>query len=418
MGKFKSAKRPAVPQSQQGLSRREAVHGLCVVTGAAGALCLNATSSGCKKEEPPTGPDMPLPPAPEPARDNLGSQARTRGLESLRAAIDFLWRQQADDGGIPSRVYEVLKSGQSTTPLVLLTLLQVPAEVVPIDEARANRAMDNLLRRLDRRGAIGFEREIPDYPCYATSMALSCAATMQRAQWKQNWAPAIAWLESQQFKAERGWDGHPALGGWGMGSEAPRVPPEPGHVDLSMTRRCLEALHSCGYERDSSAFLLARDFVLRCQGPRGGFIYSPVLARLNKGEKLDGTPMGYGSATTDGLLALLALGYPPNHPEVLRGVEVLRTMHQPHENPGIGRKIFQAFREALKGYYRAGASCVFHILGGPVGWRDAMVTAIADEQRSDGSWLNKNRLQNEDDPLVATTHSVLALSKALSGGGG
>ena len=389
---------------------------LCALPWTAGAMTLASTGAGCKKEEPPTGPDMPLPPAEPPARDLLHSPQRTQAIESLRAAIDFLWRQQTDDGAIPSRVYEVLQSGQSTTPFVLLSLLQVPPEVFPLDRARADRAMDNMLGRIDRRGAIGFQWDVPDYPSYATSMAISCAATLARPNWKQSWARSMAWLDAQQFKLEAGWEGHPALGGWGMGSATALTPPEAGHVDLSMTRRCVEALKASGYGRDHKTLVASRDFVLRCQGPQGGFIYSPVLGRLNKGAALNGAPMGYGSATTDGLLALLALGYPRNHPDVLRGLQLLHSMHRPHENPGVGPNILQGFREALKGYYRAGASCVFEALGGPAGWRDAMVEAITVEQRRDGSWLNKNRLQNEDDPLVATAHSVLALSKVLAGG--
>ena len=44
----------------------------------------------------------------------------------LRRAVDYLWAQQAEDGGFHSATYGLLRSGQSLTPFVLNALLSVP----------------------------------------------------------------------------------------------------------------------------------------------------------------------------------------------------------------------------------------------------------------------------------------------------
>jgi hypothetical protein len=45
---------------------------------------------------------------------------------ALARAAAYLWQQQADDGGWHSHTYGLLRSGQSLTPFVLGTLLDVP----------------------------------------------------------------------------------------------------------------------------------------------------------------------------------------------------------------------------------------------------------------------------------------------------
>ena len=66
-----------------------------------------------------------------------------------------------------------------------------------------------------------------------------------------------------------------------MGGER-RTPPDTGHVDLSMTRYVLEALHAAGVPASHRIFEQARVYVERCQNfdPKqpdavdGGFFFS------------------------------------------------------------------------------------------------------------------------------------------------
>ena len=73
----------------------------------------------------------------------------------------------------------------------------------------------------------------------------------------------------------------------------------------------------------------------------------------------------------------------------------------------------RALAEGMKGYYRAGAATVFQRFSGPKGWRLGLLDAVVAEQRNGGYWLNKNRLLNEDEPLVATLLAIQALGGVL-----
>jgi hypothetical protein len=74
----------------------------------------------------------------------------------------------------------------------------------------------------------------------------------------------------------------------------------------------------------------------------------------------------------------------------------------------------EAFAEAMRGYYRAGAARCFARWGGPEGWRSQLAMAIVAEQHQDGGFRGTNRLQKEDDPIIATSFAVQALAAALS----
>ena len=47
---------------------------------------------------------------------------------ALPHAVEYLWSQQASDGGWHSRTYGLLRSGQALTPFVLDALLQAEAQ--------------------------------------------------------------------------------------------------------------------------------------------------------------------------------------------------------------------------------------------------------------------------------------------------
>jgi hypothetical protein len=199
-----------------------------------------------------------------------------------------------------------------------------------------------------------------------------------------------------------------------MGTRALRTPPNAGHVDLSMTRRVVEGLRAVGLPPDDTSLVEAHGFALRCQTRDGSFLYSPVELALNKGRREpDGRLRGYGSATTDGLLCLAALGL-TNGEAFERGRAWLLAHHRNDRNPGLEGGPMEPFAEAMRGYYRAGAAHCFARWGGPEGWRPALAQALLTEQHPDGHFRNPNGLQKEDDPIIATSFAAQALA-ALRG---
>jgi hypothetical protein len=339
---------------------------------------------------------------------------RLRAEESIRRAADWLWDQQRKNGVFPSSTYGLMRDGQSLTPFSLLALLQIDPQLYPLPFEKSGKALVRMVTMSMPAGALGMANATLDYPCYSTGMMLTCLGLLKPDGWAQAADLSATWLRGQQFRSAAGWKDHPAQGGWGLGSRTKRVPPDAGHVDLSMTRVVLEGLRAAKIPPGDPTIAEAADFVARCQTPDGSFVYSPVELALNKGVRgEDGRSRGYGSATTDGLLAWIALGRAGDDSALRSAAEWLRLHHRVDRNPGLDGSPMEAFALAMRGYYRAGAAECFMLTGGPAGWREELCEALGAEQRPDGSWKNDNPLQKEDDPIIATGFAIRSLAAAL-----
>jgi hypothetical protein len=313
-----------------------------------------------------------------------------RDTSPLARAARWLWSEQSDDGGWHSKTYGLLRSGQSLTPFVLDALLSVPYEIAAVDKA-----FEFLKRNTNAGGSLGLsDSAAPDYPNYATGLAIRVAARLKRDA--SSW---IACLRAQQFTEENGWTpSDPAYGAWGMGGDR-RRPPEPGHVDLAMTRYVLEGLSAAGLPSFDPAMQKAQVYLDRCQNPDGGFFFSTVNLDTNKAGDLNGKYRSYGTTTCDGLLALRAAGVPPTDPRIARAQEWLKKNHLEERAPGFDLEPARmGWSDGLRFYYAAAVTRAMPQL--PV---------QLPQQRDDGSFANKNNLVKEDDPLIATAFALRVL---------
>lgn len=342
---------------------------------------------------------------------------------AIRRAVGFLWDAQDADGGWHSRTYGLLRSGQSLTPFVLDALLQVPPDLVPLPAEKVDRALAFLRRHIGADGAVGCsDPMLQDYPNYATALAAQAFCSAHRPGWEPSAAALVACLRRQQFTEDGDWTPEdPAYGAWGMGGQ-PRLPPDPGQVDLSMTRHVLEALRAARAADDDPAFVKARAFLRRCQNfdphdatADGGFFFSPVVLGANKAGHDGQRYRSYGSATADGILALLAAGASEDDPRVKAAVNWLVT-HHPRDGspPGFEGTRTGFAPEGLRFYYAAAAARVlrrFRVASTAGGddWRAHLVEDWVRDQRPDGSWANATVFMKEDDPLIATALAVTAL---------
>jgi hypothetical protein len=326
-------------------------------------------------------------------------------------AARFLWERQADDGGWHSDTYGLLRSGQSLTPFVLGVLLRTPG-VDPRD-LRVEKAIAFVRSKTDAEGGLGrADPSLEDYPTYATSLAASALARVGGRD--ADVARFASWLRSRQFSPESGWErDHPAHGAWGIGGPV-RRPPHTGHLDLSMTRHALQALADSGATPEDPAVRAAVVFLDRLRGRDGGFHFSTVVLEANKAGPDGDSFRSYGTATADGLLALLACGAPATDPRVRGALSWLVREHRSDAVPGFPGGEPRRWEGAMKGYYRAAAAEAFHRLGvaeAPAGrdWRSDLEAALRAEQAEDGSFRDASFLMKEDDPLIATTLSLSAL---------
>ena len=331
-------------------------------------------------------------------------------------AAAYLWSRQEADGGWHSHTYGLLRSGQALTPFVLDALLGVPERFYPQPREKVDRAIAFIRTNTQATGALGTaDRDVPDYPNYATALAVSSLCHARRAGWEAQIAPMVAYLRLQQFTEQNGWRPQdPAYGAWGMGGDR-RTPPGTGHVDLSMTRYVLDALRDAGATDSDPAFTAARVFVERCQNfdpnhpddSDGGFFFSTTEADTNKAGRDGKHFRSYGTTTADGILALLASGYLSTGPRVIAARRWLTSHHRDMDVPGFTGQAYQRWPRGLAFYYSASSARAFHELR--MSPSDGVIQGLHRSQRADGSWSNPENLVKEDDPLIATPFGLRAL---------
>jgi hypothetical protein len=324
-----------------------------------------------------------------------------RANAPLKAAAQYLWSQQGEDGGFHSSTYGLLRSGQSLTPFVLVALLGVSYGESNAPRGAVERALSFMKANTNTDGVLGLMDETAaDYPNYATALALCAMIKAQRPGYEKVIESMVAQLRAQQFSEAGGWASRDApYGGWGMGGAIHR-PPEAGHVDLSMTRHVLEALQISGVPPSDPVMSRAQIFLERSQNPDGGFYFSPVNPEINKAGGSGGGYASYGTATADGVLALRAAGVPDGDPRIAKAITWLKGHHQPDRAPGFDDGTGEPWGSGLRFYYAHAISRALPSL-----------TVELPPQSSDGSFRNSVNLVKEDDPLIATTFAIYVMGR-------
>jgi len=331
---------------------------------------------------------------------SLGACSRSDdSLLPLRRAVEFLWSNQAENGGFPSHKYGLLRSGQSLTPFILDALLEVSETVVPRNVAGIDKAIDFIRQNTNKDGALGLNDSAnDDYPNYATGLAVKAMVRAQRPGWKEAISPMVQCLRAQQFTEQNGWKPADApYGAWGMGGPI-HHPPDAGHVEISMTRHVLEGLAAAGVGATDPAMKSAVVYLNRCQNSDGGFYFSTVNLETNKAGETNGRPNSYGTTTCDGILALRAAGVPITDDRSRKAMDWVRSHHILDGAPGFDKPPYQSWRLGLRFYY--GAAVAEAMPGLPV---------LLPPQKQDGSFANSNNQVKEDDPLIATAFAVRVL---------
>jgi squalene-hopene/tetraprenyl-beta-curcumene cyclase len=372
-------------------------------------------------------------------------RSRTEGLEArvdraLGAAMRSLIAAQSPDGAWRSPTYGVFKDGLSLSPAVLKAVAFGP-DVAGSAAARRLGA-GYLIARVRADGSIDDGPSGRTYPVYTASAAVMALARLDLPDGRGARAAWLLDLRRRQLTEELGWGpDDPAYGGWGYSIE-PTHKADAAHAsgrhvdaDLSSTLFAVGALRVAGIGADDPAIRKALTFVRRCQNvaesdrdgdPRhddGGFFFSPTDPVRNKagsaGEDRHGRARyhSYGSATADGLRALLRCGLPPDHPRVASARRWLERHFSASSHPGTFEGAREVERDATYYYYAWSVAHAFRALGiakvGPSGrefaWAEALARELVRRQQGDGSWSNRFTASKEDDPLVATSFAAGAL---------
>jgi squalene-hopene/tetraprenyl-beta-curcumene cyclase len=389
------------------------------------------------------------------AKVHSGSQQRSEAVlcqerwdGSLAAATKFLIDHQDADGAWRSDTYGVFKDGPSLTPLVLETLLGLPSR----DQAKSacRRGAKYLAALVRADGTIDEGPRGLTYPVYTAAYSVRALSQPQIAELgdfrhaRDTW---LQYLRQRQLTEELGWQ--PAdkqYGGWGYSNQIPRKPKagEPTlpltESNLSATIAALEALQAAGCSTDDPAFKKALIFVKRCQNfpenadqqdpafDDGGFFFiydDPVRNKAGlAGKDRHGRERfaSYGSATADGLRALLVCGLPSDHPRVQAAWRWLETHFDLSLHPGNYATDREVNRQAVYLYYSLSLAKALRTLTAMnvdtrtqrLSWPKDLTETMVRLQTPDGSWTNKIVLVREDDPLVATCCAVQTIAVCRS----
>jgi hypothetical protein len=365
---------------------------------------------------------------------------------ALGAAMRSLVAAQSPDGAWRSSTYGVFKDGLSLTPTVLKAVAFGPD--VDGSVVARRRAVAYLIAHVKADGSIDGGRFGMTYPVYTTAATVIALTFLDVPDSR---AARDAWLielRRRQLNEDLGWNpGDPAYGGWGYSIEPPRrdetigAPGQHIDADLSSTLFATGALRIAGVAAEDTAIRKALTFVKRCQNlaaddrsddPRfddGGFFFTTTDPVRNKAGVAGTDQHGrtryhsYGSATADGLRALLRCGLGTDHPRVVAAQRWLETHFSASFHPGTFEPAREIDRDATYFYYAWSVAHAFRAVGiteiecegRKVAWADALAGELIRRQRGDGTWSNRFTASKEDDPLVATPFAVGALAICRTG---
>jgi hypothetical protein len=385
-------------------------------------MVLAVACAGCSKR--PTAP--------------AASKHEPMAAESMARGLAWLSSHQAEDGGWHSKVYGQMRGGVGDTALVTYALAQLTAgqpsaRDLATAKERSTLAIEFLLAQLadpqhpERRASA-------DYPTYAAALLLlaldpstdnDCLPNQEQVQ------GVLEYLKSSQQTAARGWQpDDPRFGGWNQtGADATEDGRRPGNTNISVTYFALGARRAHG-ALDTDTGAAAQAFLARCQNfgegvaaPDGGFFFTPDADDpLNKaGEAPNARPArarSYGSTTADGLCALAATGARSDDPRVKAAIAWLVQQQSIERVPGFAADdadqsaLGASAADGLKYYYAAALARAIRAYPNAefAKRKPAMIEWLLREQRPDGSWQNSNNVMREDDPLIATSFAIVALS--------
>jgi prenyltransferase beta subunit len=361
--------------------------------------------------------------------------------KSLARGIDWLLSQQAADGGWHSKTYGQLKDGAAITALILDVLSRLPTP----QETRQNKAIERgfafLAPGLSKSKTVASPDGSLDFPTYAAALWLSATNRLWRLHDKQ----VTDYLVGAQVLESRGFENSsPSYGGWDLlgGGDARGITTG---TNISITRYVLEALtiqhdhnQKGGLSREAADALkkpigIGRAYVQRCQQSDGGFAFTCEPASLNNKAAYSDTELkqarSYGTATCDGILALIACLKTESAPRndfdqapTIDDASVTKAIAWLAKRPGLevvpgfeGLPPEAGWDRGLRFYYYAALSRVLPLfpLADRDARRDALQKHIVSLQKDDGSWVNESDRMRENDPLIATALAVAALSSAI-----
>jgi squalene-hopene/tetraprenyl-beta-curcumene cyclase len=157
-------------------------------------------------------------------------------------------------------------------------------------------------------------------------------------------------------------------------------------------------------------------------GDAGGFIYRPDDSKAGAKTNESGVVIlrSYGSMTYAGLLSLIYADVSRTDPRVRSAFDWAVNHWSLEENPGMGVEgLYYFYNVMAKSLSAFGQEMIPSRKDLPVAWRKEMIRKLIGLQqvekdgRGDGYWVNSNNRWMENDPVLVTAYTLIALDVAL-----
>lgn len=361
-------------------------------------------------------------PTPE-ARANHSFKLEIRN--AIDRGLQWMAADQAEDGHWSNPNHPAL------TALPLWAFAADPARpTAKRHEEVIRKARAHLVSRAQEDGSFHATKELVNYNTATTLTALS---SLEDPELRPLLLAARAYLARGQWDFDQpGVLDNPLDGGIGYGGSYP-------HSDMSNTLLALEAMYHSRHlvsEKEVTQELdwdAVRHFISRCQNlpesnpepwvsgdeqNRGGFVYYPGNSKAGEMKLENGRTAlrSYGSISYAGLLSFVYADVNKDDPRVQAVIAWLEKNYTLEENPGMGPQgLFYYYHTMAKALTAAGITELQAPDGTRVDWRKSLAMELLNRQREDGSWKNDHARWWENNPVLASAYSILAL-EMIDGG--
>lgn len=334
---------------------------------------------------------------------------------AIAKGISWLQKVQKDDGSW---------SDANAPALTALPLWAIVACGSKEYQATADKAVTYLLGKQQPDGGIYVPivgRPGSGLGTYNTAVCLSALYATSR----RDVIPAV--LKARDYVAQAqhiGADHH--AGGFGYDPSSSRRYSDLNNtvfsIDAMRRTEAAEELRPAGQKRADLNWEAALKYVSQMQEREGenagGFTYTMqnregVVQTNASGRIVLNT---YGSISYAGLLALVHAKLDKSDPRVRSAVEYASRFWTLDENPGQGAQgLYFYYNIMTRALSASGLNEIDKLKSADkIKWRADVIRKVVALQKEDGSWVNDNNRWWENDPVLVTSYSLLALEFAAA----
>jgi squalene-hopene/tetraprenyl-beta-curcumene cyclase len=325
---------------------------------------------------------------------------------SLAKAEAYLLQQQKPDG--------IWENHPGIAALAATAILKQPGTNREKQLALTAKTLDALAKLAKPDGGI-YDRTIPHYITAVSATALAAGGRPQDRpliEKARNYLVQNLLDEGEGVQKNEFW-----YGGMGYGATTRA---DGRRADIISLEFALRAMRETGLPETSEAWQKAIVFLQRTQNNSetndqkwaandGGFVYYPGFSY-----HVDGGTRSYGSVTYTGLLSYAWANVKKDDARVTAVSKWIRDNYTLDENPGMGQKtVYYYYMVFAKALQAMGDPTIVDAKGRSHNWREELGRKLLSLQHSEGYWVNTEPAEMQDNKVLVTSFTMLAIHAIL-----